>query len=136
MVSNTRRGAARGVDIGLGPLQSRVMDVLWDAGSWITVRAACKVLNAHDAKPLAYSTIKTVLCILTERGFAEKRRIGRAYEYAARQTREECESAAVLEFVRPLSGRAALIAQLIEEASASGEDLTYVSQLIEERRGR
>jgi len=122
------------VDLGLGPLQSRVMDVLWSRGSWITVQGAREALNQNGTRQLAYSTIKTVLCILTERGFAKKRQRGRAYEYLAHRTRADFENAAIVQFIRPLAGRMALIVKLVEEVAVSNGDFAQIERVLAEKR--
>jgi predicted transcriptional regulator len=47
--------------LGLGPLETAIMRVLWDAGTWLTIR---DVRERMDYGPVAYTTVATVASIL------------------------------------------------------------------------
>lgn len=130
------RNAQRGrLDLGLGPLELRAMDVLWTHGGWLTVQEVCDEVNRKSPRQLAYSTIKTVLCHLTEKRYAKKRALGRAHEYMARTTRSDAERAALSDFVAPLvSDTRGLIAHLVDEIAVSDSALDELERLIEEKR--
>lgn len=134
---NVRNRDVKGgrLDIGLGPLEVRAMDVLWIRGGWLTVQEVCDEVNRKSPRTLAYSTIKTVLCHLTEKQYAKKRALGRAHEYMACRSRAEAERAAVSDFVAPLvtDGRG-LIAHLVDKIAVSEDALDELERLIEEKR--
>jgi predicted transcriptional regulator len=70
-----------------GELEALVMDVLWDAAGPLTpadVRA-----RLDPRRPLAYTTVMTVLVRLCEKGMAEREAAGRAYAYRAVRSRED-----------------------------------------------
>lgn len=135
MNAHSRNVQGARLDLGLGPLELRVMDVLWVRGGWLTVQDVCDEVNRKSPRQLAYSTIKTVLCHLTEKHYAKKRALGRAHEYMARATRTQAERAAVSDFVAPLvtDGRG-LIAHLVDEIAVSESALEELERLIEEKR--
>lgn len=126
------------LDLGLGPLEARIMDVLWNETGWVRVQDVCDALNRNSSRKLAYSTVKTVLCILTEKRYLKKRMLGRAHEYIARSTRAQVEQAAVAQFIRPIvRGRPSLIAHLVGELAASDVAFMELERLIDERlRGK
>lgn len=128
-------GVAEGrLDLGLGPLEARIMDILWEAPGWATVQDVRDALNHGTARQLSYSTIKTVMHNLTEKRYLKKRVIGRAHEYTARSTRTDAERAAVAQFIRPMvAGRSSLIAHLVDELAVSETALAELDQLIDER---
>ncbi|CAM2964658.1 BlaI/MecI/CopY family transcriptional regulator [Saccharomonospora xinjiangensis] len=72
---------------GLGELEAKVMDVLWSADEPLRVREVLERL-ATD-RPLAYTTVMTVLDNLHGKGYAQRNKTGRAYEYTAASSREE-----------------------------------------------
>ena len=81
---------------GLGPLESAIMTVIWDAGQPLTVRAACERLDyrASGGGAAAYTTVMTVMNILWRKGLLSRAKdLGegqaRAWWYEARVTREE-----------------------------------------------
>ena len=71
----------------LGELEAAVMDVLWgDAGP-------CRVRDVRarlaPARPLAYTTVMTVLDNLHRKGWVQRELDGRAYLYTPAASREE-----------------------------------------------
>lgn len=66
----------------LGPLGAAVLRVLWASGE-ATVGGVLEALNADRRRPLAYTTVMTVLVRLHERGLVTRTRHGRAYLYRA-----------------------------------------------------
>ena len=73
--------------IGLGELESAVMDVLWNSEEPVRVRDVMDRLQ--PPRPLAYTTVMTVLDNLHTKGMVSRRRTGRAYRYRAVRSREE-----------------------------------------------
>lgn len=74
----------------LTPLELRIMQVLW-AGGPLTVQAVQQGLGDE----LAYTTVQTMLNVLKKKGHAERRLVGRAYEYRPLESRETAGSSAV-----------------------------------------
>lgn len=72
---------------GLGELESRVMAALWDADGPRTVRAIHTALSRE--RPLAYTTVMTVLDNLHGKAWVQREREGRAWVYAPARAREE-----------------------------------------------
>ncbi len=69
----------------LGPLESKIMEVLW-----VTADAAtpAQVLEAlHE--DLAYTTVMTILTRLWKKGVVTRSREGRAYAYAPKVSKPE-----------------------------------------------
>lgn len=85
-----------------GSLEAAVMDVLWSAAGPATVREVLDALSMP--RPLAYTTVMTVLDNLHRKGWLRRERDGRAYRYA------------------PLMSRAAYSAQLISQVVADSPD--------------
>jgi predicted transcriptional regulator len=68
----------------MGPLESKVVDLLWGLGGSVTVR------QVHLAFPeLAYTTLMTTLDRLYRKGILLRRRRGRAFAYEPRCSRDE-----------------------------------------------
>jgi predicted transcriptional regulator len=69
---------------GLGPLERKVLELLWDRDCALTVR------HVHLAFPdLAYTTLMTTLDRLYRKRMLVRRRCGRAFEYEPRCSRDE-----------------------------------------------
>jgi predicted transcriptional regulator len=66
----------------LGPLERRVMERLWTSGPQ-TVGDILDALNSASDRPLAYTTVMTILVRLHEKGYATRIQTGRTYTYEA-----------------------------------------------------
>jgi predicted transcriptional regulator len=72
---------------GFGDLEAQVMEHLWSLDSPTTVRV---VLDGMEtARPLAYTTVLTVMDNLHSKGFLARERSGRAYFYWPTRSRAE-----------------------------------------------
>lgn len=68
----------------LGPLEAEVMAVLWEA-SPASVRLVTERINTgRPERPLAYTTVMTVMSRLAEKGLLDRTLIGKTYDYRAR----------------------------------------------------
>lgn len=80
----TRQRSAVSERLELGPLELRVLAVLWERGRAATVR---HVLPSFPQ--LAYTTLMTTLDRLYRKGVLRRRRLGRAFGYEPRCSRDE-----------------------------------------------
>lgn len=71
-----------------GSLEAAVMDVLWSRPTaWpMRVRDVLEVL--HHERPLAYTTVMTVMDNLHRKGWLRRERDGRAWRYAPLMSRD------------------------------------------------
>ncbi len=67
--------------------EHEVMEVIWERCDWITINEVHSKLNG--AKERAYSTIKTFMARLCEKGFLESKKQGIANVYKALITKDE-----------------------------------------------
>ncbi|GAA3603720.1 BlaI/MecI/CopY family transcriptional regulator [Marihabitans asiaticum] len=103
----------------LGSLERSVMDVIWDdpAAKGLTVR---EVLDRLQTKrPLAYTTVMTVLSRLAEKGTLERTRDGRAWRYRTTTTRQQLTAEAMRDPLGELDQeqRTSAILHFIEDAT-------------------
>jgi predicted transcriptional regulator len=77
-----------GVERILGPLESAIMRVLWKTAD-ATVLMVSTRLNEGRERPLAYTTVMTVLVRLHEKALVTRRFEGRGYVYGAALTENE-----------------------------------------------
>lgn len=93
------RRANQGTDRFLGPLESAVMDEMWDRGQ-ATVREI--VDDVGKRRDLAYTTVMTIMSRLHEKGLLVRERDGKGYVYRPAFSREEHRARLSLELVRGL----------------------------------
>lgn len=95
-----------------GELEAMVMEVLWDRGGWMTPGEVHEVLA--DKRPLAYTTVMTILTRLYEKGRLARQRDGRAYAYTPVQSREEYAASRMESLLRDAKDRPAALARFVE----------------------
>ena len=69
-----------------GDLEAVIMDVMWRRGQPATVREVYGPLA--EARPLAYTTVLTVMDNLHRKGFLRREMVGRAWRYQPTASRE------------------------------------------------
>lgn len=89
----------RGIRQVLGELEADIMEVLWAHGP-ASVRAVHERLTAR--RPLAYTTIMTVMSRLAAKGLLEKSREGAAFVYRPASTRDEFTAESVRSVIHGL----------------------------------
>lgn len=82
----------------LGPLESRLLDVVWHARGPLTVR---EVREACGGGP-AYTTVMTTLDRLFKKGLLERCRRGRAFVYGRRAGGEDLQRRLACDLLRGL----------------------------------
>lgn len=102
----------------LGQLEATVMQRVWDWNRPTSVREVVEHLQRD--RPIAYTTILTVLDNLHRKGFVTRHKNGRAYLYAAVLTREQ-HTARLLEAI------------LDSESNREGTLLHFVGQMTTEQ---
>ena len=102
----------------LGPLESKVLEWLWTRPRAATVRHVCVAFPG-----LAYTTLMTTLDRLYRKGLLQRRRLGRAFAYEPRLSRDET--------LRELaSGH---VAELLGTAGANGAVLSTLVRAVGRR---
>lgn len=133
-MNHFRPGAGGSASV-LGPLESTVLNALWDIDTAATVtdvvgRLASQGLAVH------YSSAKTTLNTLVSKGYAKKRAIGRANAFAANVSRAEFEARVVQGVVGGLmrNYRNPLLSHLAEQLAHDDASLEEFRQLLERHR--
>lgn len=114
--------SGEGIEKLLGELELEVMRVVW-ARPTVTVRDVLDTLSA--TRPLAYTTVMTVMSRLVDKGLLATEKQGKTYLYRAAQTAEEFKAQAVGRVVQSLLanfGGEMAISQFVEQLSAIDPD--------------
>jgi len=108
-----------------------VLKVLWDRGP-STVREVMDVLNA--ARPRAYTSVMSLLNVMTEKRLVVREPQGRAFVYRPRNDRRRT----LRRMVGDLLGRAfegstsQLVAHLLDQTKPTAEELEEIRRTIEQ----
>jgi predicted transcriptional regulator len=84
----------------LGPLERRVMQVVWDAGRSVNVTD----VQAALGNDLAYTTVMTTLDRLYKKSVLVREKQGRAFQYAPALSRPDMERGVVARILERLLG--------------------------------
>lgn len=119
--------------LGLGSLQSEVMEIVWDRGEATVAQVHRQIASRRD---VAYTTVLVALQKLEKKGWLTHRSEGRAYVYRAARSRETVRGGIVRDLVeRVFAGDPQqLVLTLLDEHAWSDDDLAQLRRTIEQRR--
>lgn len=117
----------------LTPLELEIMNVLWTAGP-ATVQAVQERLRGRS---LAYTTVQTMLNVLTRKAKVKRRLHDRAYVYQPVLSRQKAVGQALGDLVDRFFGGSAdtLVMSLVEARRLTPEKLAEIQKLLEEKHG-
>ena len=115
----------------LTPLELEIMKVVWQKGE-ATVRDVYSVLKAR--RPVAYTTVMTMMGVLATKGHLKRQRDERAYVYRPTRSAAAAIKSMVAEFIdRVFDGAAQpLLVQLIEDRRLTRKELEDLARQIKE----
>ena len=115
----------------LTPHELAIMKVIWDRQK-ATVRDVYESLR--EKRPIAYTTVMTMMNVLEEKGYLEKKRVDRAYVYKPTRPQQLVVRQMVTDFVdRVFDGAAsALFVHLAKDNRLSKDERRQIRRLIEE----
>jgi BlaI family penicillinase repressor len=118
-------------EVHLSDLQLAVMRVLWARGTAATAEVAAAL---EVERPLAHTTVATLLTRLEKRGLVAAQRDGRQLVYRATVTEPQVRRSMVAALVATLfEGDAeALVSHLVRESELDASDLERVKALLKE----
>ena len=109
----------------LGDLERAVMDLLWEHPEAITANSLRDLLTQRpsasgdekDSRPLAVTTVLTVLSRLEKKGLVERERSSRPHRYRAVTSRADHTADLMLEVLGSAPDREAVLARFIGTVS-------------------
>ena len=116
----------------LTPQELAIMKVIWARES-ATVREVYETLR--EERPIAYTTVMTMMRILEEKGYLKKTLVDRAHVYKPAQRRQQVIGAMVRDFLdRVFDGAPdSLLVHLAKDNKLTEKQRRIVKQLIEEQ---
>jgi predicted transcriptional regulator len=107
-----------------------ILRIVWEKGA-ATVREVYETLRAR--RPVAYTTVMTIMGILEKKGFLARARRGRAYVYRPTRSRGRVVAQLVREFLeRVFDGSAGpLLVHLVESRELSAAELRELARAVE-----
>lgn len=102
----------------LGELERSVMNLLWASETALTAYDLQTALAVPAVKPLAVTTVLTVLSRLEKKNFVERERSARPHTYRAAAAREDYVAELMHEALGDAPDRVAVLERFIGRASA------------------
>ena len=113
------------------PAELEILNLLWEEGS-LTVRQVMERLNRQ--RPRAYTSVMSLLNVMTEKGMLARHPEGRAFLYSAALAREQTVGEMVADLLSRAFGgsAAALMTQLLAQANPDEHELNEIRRTIRE----
>jgi len=120
------------------PAELEVLKVLWERGTPTTVREVMDVLNRQPGPDRAYTSVMSLLNVMTEKGLLKRSPQGRAFEYEPIAPRDQTLRGLLGETLeRAYSGSASLLmTHLLDQATPSSDELTQIRALLDAYQDR
>jgi BlaI family penicillinase repressor len=115
----------------LTPQELAIMKVVWKLDK-ATVRDVYEALR--EKRPIAYTTVMTMMKILEDKGYLKKSKAEKAYLYKPSRPRQQVVSAMVRDFVdRVFDGAASgLLLHLAKDGRLSKDERQHIRRIVEE----
>jgi predicted transcriptional regulator len=124
--------AAAPTDRALTEVELELMTILWRLGEG-TVNDV--IAGLPPARPLAYTSVSTVLRILEKKGFLASRKQGRGHVYVPRVTKATYESFSVRDLItRVFDGTPGELVRCLVEEALSPEDVKALRAALDRPR--
>ena len=107
----------------LGDLEAQVMRRIWVRGEPVTVRDIVGDLRLE--RPIAYTTVMTVMDNLRKKGWLRREPDGRAYRYEPLVSGEEYSAGLMRQALEASTDRPAVLMHFIGELSAEEADALH-----------
>lgn len=113
--------------------EQNIMEILWKKGE-ASVREIADVLS--EDKPTAYTTVQTMCKILSDKGYADFHKKGKAFIYSAKITEKEARQGALTNMLnRFFGGSPEVLAQhLMQETDIELKDLEVLQNQINQAK--
>jgi predicted transcriptional regulator len=117
----------------LTPQELEVMKIVWESAS-VTVKDVHERLRAR--RPVAYTTVMTVMQILEKKGHLKKSAASRQHVYRAARPRRHAVGALLRDFMnRVFDGSARpLLVHLADDGQVTKEDVEELRQLLKKSK--
>jgi predicted transcriptional regulator len=112
-------------------LELEILKVLWDE-SPLPVREVRRRLGEQAGRRLAHSSVITMLNIMVRKGYAERRKQGKAFFFAPRMDKEDVAGGILGDLVSRLfdGSPAAMVLNLMETSDLDAGEMAAIRRLI------
>jgi BlaI family penicillinase repressor len=120
------------------PAELEILKVLWDRGGSSSVRDVLEIVNQDAEPPRAYTSVMSLLNVMTDKGLLRRSPHGRAFLYEPVSPREHTLRSLLGETLkRVYDGSASLlVAHLLDQSHPSFDELDQIRSLLNDYETR
>jgi BlaI family transcriptional regulator, penicillinase repressor len=120
------------------PAELEILKILWDRSGPTSVRDVLEAVNKDTDPPRAYTSVMSLLNVMTDKGLLRRSPHGRAFLYVPVLPREHTLRSLLGETLkRVYNGSASLlVAHLLDQSHPSGDELDQIRTLLDEYQTR
>lgn len=120
------------------PAELELLKILWERGGPATVRDVLDAVNREAEPPRAYTSVMSLLNVMTDKGILVRSPRGRAFAYEPAAPREQTLGSMLDETLRRVFDGSAslLVAHLLDQSSPSRDELDQIRTLIDAHQSR
>jgi len=111
-----------------------IMHVFWNQGELTAAEVRDELANS--GRDLAYTTVATLIRILTEKGFLEQANVARPFLFRAIRSFEDVSGRLVVDLVQKVFGgsREQLLIRLMEQEKLTAKERKALEAILKEQR--
>jgi BlaI family transcriptional regulator, penicillinase repressor len=115
------------------PAELEVLKILWGRDRPSTVRDVLELINERHDPPRAYTSVMSLMIVMTDKGLLERTPQGRAFVYVPAVPRDQTLRSLLGETLeRAYEGSASLLmAHLLDRSSPSTDELDQIRALLD-----
>jgi len=115
------------------PAELELLKVLWELDRAASVRDVLEAVNQDAELPRAYTSVMSLLNVMTDKGLLRRKASGRAFLYEPTAPRDQTLGALLQETLkRVFDGSASLmVAHLLDQSFPSSDELDAIRSLID-----
>lgn len=120
------------------PAELEILKALWERTEPASVREILEEMNRQHDPPRAYTSVMSLMNVMTDKGLLRRSPRGRAFVYEPALPRDQTLRSMLGETLeRAYSGSASLlVAHLLDQSSPSAKELDQIRSLLDEYQGR
>lgn len=120
------------------PAELEILKILWGRDGPASVRDVFEVVNRQGDPPRAYTSVMSLLNVMTDKGLLRRAPYGRAFQYAPVSPREQTLRSMLGETLERLYNGSAslLVAHLLDQSHPSGDELKQIRSLLDDYQHR
>lgn len=115
------------------PAELEILKILWECGRPLTVRETLEVVNQRNETPRAYTSVMSLLNVMTEKGQLRRVPQGRAFVYEPVAPRDQTLRSLLGETLERAYGGSTslLVTHLLDQSMPTADELDQIRSILD-----